>query len=288
MAVQKSPIAVVVVLVLLLIGISQAFYTVDQTERSIVLQLGKPVGEAVGPGLHFKLPFVQNVINFDHRILDYDAEPAEIITKDKKTLVVDNYARWRIENPLLFYRTVRTIAGGKARLDDIVYSELRVALGRYTLNEIVATKRSTIMREVLETTRKDLKPYGIIIEDVRIKGTDLPPENQKAIFARMSSERERQAKQYRSEGQEEAAKIRAEADKDRTIMLAEAERKAETLRGTGDAEATRIYGQAFGQEPTFYALTRSLQAYTSSMGNNTNLVLSPDNQFFQFMQEVEK
>ena len=288
MAVQKSPIAVAVVLVLLLIGISQTFYTVDETEQGVVLQLGKPVGDTVGPGLHFKLPFVQDVVRFDSRILEYDAEPAEVITKDKKTLVVDNYARWRIDDPLLFYRTARTVAGGTSRLDDIVYSELRVALGRYTLTEIVSTKRTAIMEQVLKTTTRDLKPYGIQVWDVRIKRTDLPEENQKAIFARMESEREREAKQYRSEGEEEAAKIRAEADKDRSIMLAEAERKAQTMRGQGDAEATKIYGQAYGQDPEFYAFTRSLEAYRTGFGQNSDLVLAPDSEFFQYLIHRDK
>jgi len=288
MAVQKSPIAVAVVLVLLLIGISQTFYTVDETEQGVVLQLGKPVGDTVGPGLHFKLPFVQDVVRFDSRILEYDAEPAEVITKDKKTLVVDNYARWRIEDPLLFYRTARTVAGGTSRLDDIVYSELRVALGRYTLTEIVSTKRTAIMEQVLKTTTRDLKPYGIQVWDVRIKRTDLPEENQKAIFARMESEREREAKQYRSEGEEEAAKIRAEADKDRSIMLAEAERKAQTMRGQGDAEATKIYGQAYGQDPEFYAFTRSLEAYKTGFGDNSDLVLDPTSEFFKYLMKMEQ
>ncbi len=288
MAVQKSPIAVVVVLIVLLVGISQTFYTVDEIQQGVVLQLGKPVGDTVGPGLHFKLPFVQDVVLFDSRILEYDAEPAEVITKDKKTLVVDNYARWRIEDPLLFYRTARTVEGGTSRLDDIVYSELRVALGRYTLSEIVSTKRADIMEQVLETTIRDLKPYGIRVEDVRIKRTDLPEENQKAIFARMESEREREAREYRSEGKEEATKIRAEADKDRSIMLAEAERKAQIMRGEGDALATNIYGQAYGQDPEFFAFTRSLESYKTGLGKNSDLVLAPDSEFFQYLKKMDQ
>ncbi|MCF8105333.1 MAG: protease modulator HflC [Desulfohalobiaceae bacterium] len=284
MAVQKSPVIVVVVLVLLLLGISQTFYTVDQTQRALLLQMGKPVGGTIGPGLHFKLPFIQNVINFDHRILEYDADPAEIITKDKKTLVVDNYARWRIQDTLKFYRTARTEAGGVSRLDDIVYAEMRVAMGRYNLIDIVNFKRDEIMETVLEESREDLKSYGIKLEDVRIKRTDLPPENQKAIFARMSSERERMAKQYRSEGEEQAAIIRAEADKDRTIMLAEAERKSQVLRGEGDAQATKIYGDAYKQGEEFYAFTRSLEAYKKSLGEETSLVLTPDGEFFKYLR----
>jgi membrane protease subunit HflC len=180
------------------------------------------------------------------------------------------------------------VEGGTSRLDDIVYSELRVALGRYTLSEIVSTKRAEIMDQVLETTSRDLKPYGIQVRDVRVKRTDLPTENQKAIFARMQSEREREARQYRSEGEEEAAKIRAEADKDRSIMLAEAERKAQIMRGEGDAQATRIYGQAFGQDPEFYAFTRSLEAYQTGFGDNSDLVLAPDSDFFKYLMRMEQ
>ncbi len=284
MAIQKSPILIIIVLILLLLGIGQSFFTVDQTERAILLQLGKPVGGAVGPGLHFKLPFIQNVVKYDHRILEYDAEPAEIITEDKKTLVVDNYARWRIENPLLFYRTAGTIKGGVSRLNDIVYAELRVALGRYTLNQIVSTKRVEIMKKVKDKSIEDLKEYGIKLVDVRIKRTDLPEENQKAIFARMQSERERQAKRYRAEGHEEAEIITAEAEKDKAVMLAEARKKAEILRGQGDAQATKIYGEAYDKDRSFYALMRSLEAYKKSLGNRTRFVLTPDNKFFEYLQ----
>ena len=175
----------------------QCVFVVDQTERAIVLQLGKPVGDAdYEPGLHFKLPFVQNVIFFDSRVLEYDAPAAEILTQDKKNMVVDNFSRWRIVNPLLFYQKVRSVQNGLSRIDDIVYSQLREALGRYTLTEIVAVERSTIMDEVTTKSNVLLGEYGIHIIDVRIKRTDLPQENQLAIYGRMKAERERQAKQY--------------------------------------------------------------------------------------------
>lgn len=285
MAVQKSPIAVIVVLALLLLGISQSFYTVDERERGVLLQLGKPIGETVGPGLHFKLPFVQSVVKFDHRILDYDAQPAEIITRDKKNMLVDNYARWRIYDPLLFYRTARSYQGGTSRLDDIVYAELRVELGRYDLLEIVSTERDAIMDKVTATVSEELKDYGIDVVDVRIKRTDLPRENQQAIFSRMRSARERLARQYRSEGAEEMTKIMAEAERDRQIILADAERDAEILRGEGDARSTNIYAQAYNQDPEFYAFLRSLKAYEQSFGQRTNLVLTPDSDFFNYFNE---
>lgn len=285
MAVQKSPIAVIVVLALLLLGISQSFYTVDEKERGVLLQLGKPLGETVGPGLHFKLPFVQSVVKFDHRILGYDAEPAEIITKDKKNMLVDNYARWRIDDPLKFYRTARTYEGGASRLDDIVYAELRVELGRYELVEIVSTERDAIMEKVTDTVRQELEDYGIHLVDVRIKRTDLPQENRQAIFSRMRSARERLARQYRSEGEEEMTKIKAEAERDRDILLADAEREAEVLRGEGDAQSTKIYAQAYSQDEEFYAFLRSLDAYEKSFGENTNLVLSPESEFFRYFDQ---
>ena len=189
---KSSPVVVFVLLLILLIGASQSFFIVDQTERGLLLQMGEPIKENVAPGLHFKLPLVQSAVTFDHRIMEYDAQPKEVVTKEKKALVVDNYARWRIEDPLAFYRTARTIDGGLSRLNDIVYSQRRVALGRHTLNEIVTTRRNRIMQNVAEQAEKELSRFGIELIDVRIKRTDLPEENQKAIFERMRSERQQQ------------------------------------------------------------------------------------------------
>ena len=263
----------------------QCVFVVDQTQRAILLQLGKPVGESdYGPGLHFKLPFVQNVILFDARVLEYDAPAAEIITRDKKNMVVDNYSRWQIENPLMFYRTVRNIQGGLSRIDDIVYSQMREALGRYTLTEIVAIERSTIMQEVTEKSNQQLREYGILVTDVRIKRTDLPKENQMAIYGRMKAERERQAKQYRSEGREEAAKITTMADRQRTIILADAKRAAEAARGEGEAEATGIYAQALSQDPDFYEFVRTMDAYKKAMKDDTRYVLTPESDFFKYFK----
>ncbi len=278
---------VFIVIILILIGISQSFYTVDETQRAIVLQLGKPVGDAVGPGLHFKIPLIQQVKKFDHRILEYDSPPAEVITKDKKTLVVDNYTRWRIYDPLRFYRTAVTISGGLARLDDIVYSELRVALGRYQLIDIVSSKRSEIMKSVTQDVKKELKKYGIQVIDVRIKRTDLPPENQKAIYARMRSEREREAKMYRSEGYEQAAIIKAKAQKERAILLAEANKKAEIIKGEGDANATTIYAQAYKQDEKFFDLIRSFEAYKNSIDENSTIIMSSGNEFLRYMEKIK-
>jgi len=284
MSAMKKGIPVLILAVMGLIALVQSVYTVDETEIAIVLQLGKPVGEPKQPGIHFKKPFVQNVLFFDHRVLEYDAAPAELLTKDKKTMIVDNYTKWRIVDPLQFYRTVRTLAAAQARLDDVVYSQIRERLGRYTLTEIVSEERAQIMTEVTTKASTLISEFGIEVVDVRIKRTDLPAENERAIFGRMRAERERQAKQYRSEGQEEASKIRSLAERERTIILAEAERKAAALRGLGEAEATRIFAEALEQSPEFYSFKRSLEAYEKSFEDNTSMVLTPKSEFFRYMR----
>ncbi|AAS95164.1 protease modulator HflC [Nitratidesulfovibrio vulgaris] len=272
---RKSLTLLIAVLAVFIIG-GQSFYTVHQTQKAIVLQLGEPVGQVSGPGLHFKLPFIQNVIFFDARMLDYDARSAEALTSDKKAIVLDNYARWRITDPLTFYRTVRTIPGAQTRLDDMVYSQLRVHVGRHTLTEVVASKRAEIMTEVTRRTSELMSEYGMEVIDVRIKRTDLPAENQRAIFGRMRAERERQAKQYRSEGQEESTKIRSLADRERAVLLAEANQKAEIIRGEGDAVATRTFANAYGQAPEFFEFMRGLETLRNSLKEGTRFVLTPD------------
>jgi membrane protease subunit HflC len=282
--VRISHIVIAIVAFVGLVTAAQTIYTVDQTEVAIVLQLGKPTGEAKGPGLHAKIPFIQNVVFFDARLLEYDAKAAEVLTLDKKNLVVDNYARWRITNPLLFYRTLRTVSRAHARLDDIIYAELRVALGQYTLLDVVSEKRAFIMGEVTKKSTEILAPYGLEVVDVRIKRTDLPPENAQAIYGRMKAERERQAKLYRSEGSEEMEKIKSGADKDRTVILAEAERQAEVLRGAGDAEAASVWAAAVGKAPDFFAFTRSLEAYQKAMSQNTRIFLTPQSPFLKYLR----
>uniref|UniRef100_I2PZ11 Protein HflC n=1 Tax=Desulfovibrio sp. U5L TaxID=596152 RepID=I2PZ11_9BACT len=279
-----SHIVIAIVAFVGLVTAAQTIYTVDQTEVAIVLQLGKPTGEAKGPGLHAKIPFIQNVVFFDARLLEYDAKAAEVLTLDKKNLVVDNYARWRITNPLLFYRTLRTVSRAHARLDDIIYAELRVALGQYTLLDVVSEKRAFIMGEVTKKSTEILAPYGLEVVDVRIKRTDLPPENAQAIYGRMKAERERQAKLYRSEGSEEMEKIKSGADKDRAVLLAEAERQAEVLRGAGDAEAASVWAAAVGKAPDFFAFTRSLEAYQKAMAQNTRIFLTPQSPFLKYLR----
>ena len=270
-----------------LIAVNLTFFTVDQTERAIVVQLGKPVRVVEKPGLHFRLPFVQQVIYFERRILTYDAAPAEILTEDKKNLVVDNYARWKIVNPLRFYQTVRNVNGAQTRLDDIIYSEIRVQLGVHSLNQILSEAREQIMSNVTEKSAAVAEAYGIKVVDVRIKRADLPAQNEQAVFGRMNAERERQAKKYRSEGQEEAQKVRSASDKERAIILAQAYRQAQEIKGKGDAEAIRIYAQAFERNTEFFEFMRTLEAYKKALKDETTLVLTPDNQFLNLLQGVK-
>ena len=281
---QKKALLIIIGLGVLALVLTQSLFIVDQTEKALVLALGKPLDKTLDPGLHVKLPFIQNVIYFNARILDYDARPEEITTKDKKLMKVDSYTKWKIENPLEFYRTAKNVEGAQARMADIVRSNLREALGRYTFIEIVSAKRKEIMDAVTISTKEKLKDLGIDVVDVRIIRTDLPTENARAIFGRMKAERERQAKQYRSEGQEESAKIKATADKERTILLAEAQRKAEVIRGEGDAQATKIYAEAMNQSPEFYAFMRSMEAYQNSFKANSRFIMTPKSPFLEYLQ----
>ena len=265
----------------IVILLQQSLFIVQQTQQALVIQLGHPLDKVYRPGLHMKLPFIQNVVYFDARILDYDARPAEALTSDLKSMVLDNYARWKIVDPLRFYRTMRTEANAQARLDAVIYSQIRAHIGRHTLTEVVNDKRTDIMDSVTEKTSQQMKEFGIKIVDVRIKRTDLPAENQRAIFDRMRAERERQATQYRSEGSEESTKIRSEADKERALILAEANKTSQVLRGEGDAEAARIYAEAFSRSPEFFSFQRGLEALRKSLGENTRMVLTPDSPLLQ-------
>ncbi len=281
---KKSPLVIMFLPLVVVLLLWQSFFIVHETEKALVLQLGVPQDIVYGPGLHFKLPFIQNVIYFDARILDYDARPTEAFTVDKKAIVLDNYARWRIENPLQFYRTMRTIPGAQARLDDVVYSQLRALVGGYTLTEVVSTHRAQIMEEVTKRVADLMQGFGVEVVDVRIKRTDLPAENQRAIFERMRAERERQAKQYRSEGVEESTRIRSDADRQRAVILAGAAKKSEVIRGEGDAIAAKTYADAFGQSPEFFEFQRGLDTLRKSLRNNSRIVLSQDNPVLKPLQ----
>jgi modulator of FtsH protease HflC len=261
------------------------FFRVPQWMQAVVVQLGEPVRIAQEPGLYWKLPFVQNVLWFDKRLLEYDASPREILTRDKQQLVVDNYARWRIADPLQFYRTVRNEAGAASRLDDIIYSNVRENLGRHTLSEIINTKRAQLMLEVTKTCAEKARDYGIEVIDVRIKRADLPEKTEQNVFSRMRTERERLAKKFRAEGDEEARKIRSSSDKEGAILSADARKQAEILRGKGDAQAVAIFADAYGRDPDFYAFVRTLEAYRRSIHSDTTMILSPETRFLHLLKE---
>ena len=275
---------VVVVIGLFLLGASPLF-TVDITQNAIVVQLGKPVRNITEPGLYVKIPFIQEVTYFDNRLLDYDSQAQDVITQDKKTLLLDNYAKWRIVDPLKVYQNFQTQRGARQRLNDIIYSELRVELGRHDLLEIVADHRADLMKIVTQRSHEKASAYGIEIQDVRIKRADLPEQNEKAVFARMQAERERQAKQYRAEGAEEAQKIRSEAEKDREIILAQAYKESEELRGAGDAKAFKVYAEAYRQDTHFFEFTRSMEAYKKTFKDKSTLVMSPDSEFLHYLKQ---
>jgi membrane protease subunit HflC len=269
----------------LLVIASRTLYAVSETEQVVVTQLGRPVRLVQTPGLHLKVPFLQQLTFFEDRLLDYDAAPAPVITRDKKNLVVDNYAKWQIRDPLKFLQTVQNEAGAQARLDDIIYSKVREQLGLHDLVEVIATKRAPIMQAVTTGSHEASTAYGIGVIDVRIKRADLPPENAQAVYGRMRTEREREAKRYRSEGQEEALKIRAESEKQKTILLAEAYEQEQAIRGEGDAAAMRVYAEAFQHDPDFFTFTRTLEAYRKSLKGKTTVLLPPQMEFLRYLRE---
>jgi membrane protease subunit HflC len=283
--------ALVLLIIVLIIGIYifKPLYTVDETEQAVVLEWGvNPVKVAKEAGLHFKWPWpYQSIIKFEKRLLQYDAQPREIITKDKKTLILDNYARWRIEDPIKFLQTVKNEPGAQSRIDDIVYSELRVETASHDQIEVIAQQRETIMKEVTERCNQKAKEYGIEIVDVRIKRADLPQENEQSVFQRMVAERERQAKKYRSEGQSEATRIRAEADRESRIIISEAYKQAQITKGEGDAHAIKIYGQAYDQDPDFYSFIRTLETYDKSLNQKTTGVFSTDSEIFKLFEKKD-
>jgi membrane protease subunit HflC len=286
-AMPKKSIGLLIIVVLAAFILNSVFFTVREDQQVVVTRFGKPVRILRDPGLNYRTPFIERLTYFDKRLLEYDSNPTEIITQDKKSLVVDNFSRWRIVDPLKFLRTVRDEIGAQARLDDIIYSELRLELGRKDLVDIVAKDRAELMDQVTEESNRKAAQYGIEIVDVRLKRADLPPENLKAIFGRMQAERNRIARQYRSEGREEAQKIRAETNRERDILLADAYEKEQNIKGVGDAKSIEITAQAFGQDTEFYSFNKSLEVYRSSLREKTTILMQSDSEFLRFLKTSE-
>lgn len=285
---MRNLIAALVILVLFGILADAVLFIIDEREQVVVTRLGEPKRTIVEPGLNWKAPFVEQVHSFDRRLLFSDADPAPIYTQDKKNLIVDNFARWKIVDPLKFLRSVQTIFGAQSRLDDIIYAAVREELGKRTLEEIVSGERDQIMTAVTDRSRTDAADLGIEVIDVRIKRADLPEENKKNVFDRMRAERARQAKEYRAEGEEVALKIKAETDLEVTRIQSNAFQKAQFIRGQGDAEALKIYADAFQQDPKFYEFQRTLEAYEKTLGQGTTVVLPLGTDFFKYLGQSKK
>jgi len=282
---MRSAVGIIVALVVLLFGINLVMFTVTEIQQVVVLRFGQSKRVITEPGLYFKLPDpIQNTAVYDKRLLDYDSNPDPIYTKDKKILRVDNYARWRIVDALLFREAVGTVGQALERLDDIVYSELRKELGQHELHEVVAANRETIMLRVSARCDTAARAYGIEVADVRIKRADLPEENEGPVFERMRAERNREALTYRSQGEEQALIIRAKTDLDAASIRAEAYEKSQGLRGEGDAEALRIYASAYKGATDFYEFTRTLEAYETALNEKTVIVQPMNTDFFRFLK----
>jgi membrane protease subunit HflC len=260
-----------------------ALFIVHQNEQALVLEFGKPKRVISKPGLHWKIPVVESVDYFDKRILDLDTQPQEVTASDQKRIVVDAFARYRITDPLRFYQTVRDERVVRSRLGPIVESSIRRVLGATTFLDLVRDKREELMKRIAQQVNTEGKDFGLEVVDVRIKRADLPEQNSKNIFDRMRAERQREAAEFRAEGAAAANRIRATADREATVIKAEATKKGELLRGEGDALRNKVFADAFGKDPDFFAFYRSMQAYeTGIKAGDTRLLLSPDSEFFRY------
>jgi membrane protease subunit HflC len=274
-------------LAVILVTAASTLFTVHQTQQVLITQFGQPIRVIREPGLHAKIPFIQTVIAFDRRLLDFDAPGEEVILGDQRRLIVDSFTRYSIVDPLVFYQTVGATEGGiRARLNTIVSSSLRRVLGNEPLLSVLSTDRSRIMGEIQRQVNAEARQFGIQVVDVRIRRADLPEENTNAILQRMQSERERVAREARAEGAEVAQRVRAGAERERTVLLAEAQAQADVLRGQGEQEAIRIVAEAFSRDVEFFQFWRSMQAYREAFADgNARMVMTPDSEFFRFLRD---
>ncbi len=275
------------VLAAIVVTAASSLFTVHQTQQVLITQFGQPIRVIREPGLHYKLPFIQSVITFDRRLLDFDAPGEEVILGDQRRLIVDSFTRYRIIDPLVFYQTVgATEQGIRGRLNSIVSSSLRRVLGNEPLLSVLSTDRPRIMTEIRQQVNTEARQFGIEVVDVRIRRADLPEENTQAILSRMQSERERVAREARAEGAEVAQRVRAGAERERTVLLAEAQAQADILRGQGEQEAIRIVAEAFNKDLDFFQFWRSMQAYRDAFHEGTTrMVMTPDSEFFRYFRD---
>jgi modulator of FtsH protease HflC len=283
---MRSPVAGIVSLILLfalvIVGYSSIF-TVQQTQQALVVRLGRPVAVVSEPGLNFKAPFIDTVINIDKRILDLENPSQEVIASDQKRLVVDAFARYRIKNPLRFYQSIGSIQAANVQLTTLLNAALRRVLGEVTFINVVRDERDGLMSRIREQLDREADQYGIQVVDVRIRRADLPEQNSQAVYKRMQTEREREAQEFRAQGGQKAQEIRSKADREATVIVAEANSSAEQTRGAGDAERNRLFAEAYGRDPDFFAFYRSMSAYETGLrSNDTRFLLRPDSEFFRF------
>jgi modulator of FtsH protease HflC len=283
---MRAPVTGIVTLILLFLAAVVAYssiFTVQQTEQVLVVRLGKPVDIANEPGLHFKAPFIDTVIPVDKRILDLENASQEVIAADQKRLVVDAFARYRIRNTLQFYQSVGTIQAANLQLSQLMNASLRRVLGEVTLIQVVRDEREALMGRIREQLDKEAEGYGIQVVDVRIRRADLPEQNSQAVYKRMTTEREREAAEFRAQGRQKGQEIRSHADREVTGIVAEANSKAEQTRGEGDAERNRLFADAYGKDPDFFAFYRSMSAYENGLrSGDTRYLLRPESDFFKY------
>jgi modulator of FtsH protease HflC len=272
----------VLAVVAIIIGYGSLF-TVYQTRQALVVRLGQPVRVVTEPGLHVKWPLIDSVISIDNRILDLEAPAQEVIASDQKRLVVDAFARYRINDPLRFYQTVSSIEGANSRLATLLVSALRRVLGEANFIEVVRDERPLLTQRMREQVDREAAAFGIDVVDVRIRRADLPEQNSQAVYQRMQTERQREAAEFRAQGNQRSQEIRARADRDYTVLIADAQSRAEQIRGEGDAERNRIFAEAFGRDADFFAFYRSMQALEAGLKHNdTRMLLKPDSEFFRY------
>ncbi|MTH96733.1 protease modulator HflC [Roseibium sp. RKSG952] len=282
---MRGGILAILVVIIAVVAYSSLFI-VNPTQQALVLRFGQIENVQTEPGLKFKIPLVDNVVYLDKRILDLNMPPQEVIAADKKRLVVDAFARYRIENPVLFYQRVNNVREANQRLSTFLQSSLRSELATATFTAVVRDERSSLMENIRKDVSTAASDLGIEVIDVKIRRADLPEANSQAIFARMQTERQREAAEIRAQGEEQSRRIRSRADRDATVLVAEAKRDSEIIRGDGDAERNRIFAEAFGKDPDFFAFYRSMQAYEAGLKQgDTSLVLSPDSSFFRYFND---
>lgn len=287
---MRRTVPFVIVVALLIAGwlLASSLYTVDPTEQVLVLQFAAPLRVVTDEGLHAKIPWMQSIQVIDRRLLNLEAPAEEVITEDKKRIVVDAFARWRIVDPLRFYQSLLDETGAQLRLNPFLSSDLRRVLGSQSFATVLSAARADLMHDIRDDMNAETRRFGVEVVDVRIRHADLPLQNSQAIFQRMQQERKREANEFRAEGSEIKQRIEARAEREVTVLLAEAGRESQILRGEGEAEQTKILGDAFGQDPDFFAFYRSMQAYRDALpADTTRVLLSPDSEFFRYFAQPQ-